>query len=78
MSAIEAKLGAIMSIMNNRERINHSINEVGIVEGAEQKKLVDRGLAHEGPYQLEEAQFINENMSYNCLTTTSLPITHQP
>ena len=76
MSAIEAKLGAIMSRMNNRERINHSINEVGIVEGAEQKKLVDRGLAHS--YQLEEAQFINENMGYNCLTTTSLPITHQP
>ena len=34
MSAIEAKLDAIMNRMNNQERRGHSCNEVGIVEGA--------------------------------------------
>ena len=32
MSAIEAKQEALMSKMNNKERIIHSKNEVGIVE----------------------------------------------
>ena len=35
MSTIEAKLDAIMNRMNNHERRGHSVNEVGIVEGAE-------------------------------------------
>ena len=50
MSTIEAKLDAITNIMNNQERRSHSVNEVGIVEGAEQKNIVDQGLTHEGPY----------------------------
>ena len=36
--------------MSNQERRSHSANEVGIVEGAEQKCDNDQGLAHEGPY----------------------------
>ena len=55
LSAIEAKLDAIMSKMNNQEKISHSAHEVGIVEGAKQKSVVDQGLTHEGPYQVEEA-----------------------
>ena len=54
MLEIEAKLDALMSKMNNQERRSHSTNEVGIVEGAEQKQT-DQGLAHEGPYQVKEA-----------------------
>ena len=54
MSIIEAKLDAIMNKMNNQERRGHSYNEVGIVEGAEQKNVADKGLAPEGPYQVEE------------------------
>ena len=34
MIAIEAKLDAIMNRMNNQERRSHSVNEVGIVNGA--------------------------------------------
>ena len=41
MTAIEAKLDTIMTKMNNQERRNHSINEVGIVEVVEQKSVVD-------------------------------------
>ena len=58
MSTIEAKLDAVMNRMNNQERRGHFCNEVGIVEGAEQKNVVDQGLAHEGPYQVEEVQYL--------------------
>ena len=50
MSAIEAKLDALMSKMNNQERRSHSANVVRIEEGGEQKCIVDEGLAHEGRY----------------------------
>ena len=54
MSTIEAKLDAIMNRSKNQETRGHSCNEVGIVEGAEKKCVADQGLAHEGPYQVEE------------------------
>ena len=73
MSAIEAKLDTIMNRMNNQERIGHSYNEVGIMEGSEQKNITDQGLAHEGPYQIEEAQYINMNRSYNFKPNNNLP-----
>ena len=45
MTVIEAKLDAIMTRMNNQERRSHSANEVGIVNGAEQNRIADQGLA---------------------------------
>ena len=33
MSAIEAKLDALMSNLSNQERITHSSNEVGTIKG---------------------------------------------
>ena len=54
MTAIEAKLDGIKNIMNNQERRSHSVNEVRIVDGVEQKSVDDQGLAHEGPYHVEE------------------------
>ena len=78
MSAIEAKLDAIMNRMNNQERRGHSCNEVGIVEGAEQKNVVDLELAHEGPCQVEEAQYINKNRSYNFKPNNNLPTQYTP
>ena len=61
MSAIEAKLDTIMNMMNNQGRRGHSCNEVGVVEGARQKCATTEGLTTEGPYQVEEAQFVNGN-----------------
>ena len=52
MITIEAKLDVIMNRLNNQERRNHSAHEVGIVKDAEK---INEGLAHEGPYQVEEA-----------------------
>ena len=54
MTAIEAKLDAIMTRMNNQERKSHSVNEVGTIKGAEHNRIVDQGLAQEGAYQVEE------------------------
>ena len=78
MSAIEAKLDALMSKMGHQERRVHSGHEVGTVEGGEQKCIANAGLDHEGPYQVEEAQFVNGNKSYNFKPNTNLPpTTHQ-
>ena len=41
MSTIEAKLDALMSKINNRERRSHSANAVGIEEGGEQKCIAN-------------------------------------
>ena len=75
MSAIEAKLDALMGKMNNQERRSHSTNAVGIEEVGEKKCITNDGLAHEGPYQLEEAQFVSGNKSYNFKPNTNL-LTH--
>ena len=78
MSAIEAKLDALMNKVNMQERSNKSAHLVGIVED-QQKDLNDEGLAQDGPYQQEEVQFINGNRSYNFkLTQIFQLITHQP
>ena len=41
----------------------HSAHEVGTIERNEQKSSAEEGLTHEGPYQVEEAQFLNANRS---------------
>ena len=61
MTAIEAKLDALMN--ENQEGRMHPAHEVRTVEKSEQKSSVEEGLALEGPYQVEEAQFINGNRS---------------
>ena len=55
MTAIEAKLDALMSKMGNRERRMHLAYEVGTVDENEKRNNGKEGLAHEGPYQVEEA-----------------------
>ena len=45
MTAIEAKLDAIMNRMNNQERISHSVNEGGTINDAEQNRVSNKGLA---------------------------------
>ena len=51
----------------------HSAREMGTVEGSEQKSITDEGLAHEGPYRAEEAQFVGGNKSYKFKPNTNLP-----
>ena len=42
------------------------------------KSTNDEGLAHEGPYQVEEAQFVGGNKSYNFKPNTNLPTHYTP
>ena len=65
MIAIEEKLDALMSKMENQERRMHSENEVGTIDENEKRNSAEEGLAHEGPYQVEEAQYLNATRSYN-------------
>ena len=76
MTTIEAKLDMLMSKMSTHERRCHSINTIGIEEGGEQKCMTDKGLAHEGPYQMEKAQFVGGNGSYNFKPNNHLPTQH--
>ena len=79
MTSIEAKLDALMSKIGNQEKRTHSENEMGTVDENEKMNSVEEGLAHEGPYQVKEAQYLNSNGSYNILSPTSTCqlITHQ-
>ena len=49
MTAIEAKLDALMKNMGNHERRMHSANEVGKDDENEKRNSVEEGLTHEGP-----------------------------
>ena len=72
MTAIEAKLDALISRLSHHKKISHSTNEVGTRDGAEHK-CVYKGLAQEGPYQMEEIQYLNGNRSYNFKPNNNLP-----
>ena len=77
MSTIKAKLDVLMNKMNNQERKIYLANEVGIMERVEQKQT-DQGLAHESPYQVEEAQYIQGNRGYNFKPNSNLPTHYTP
>ena len=78
VTAIEAKLAALMSKMENQESIMHSTNEVGTVDEIEKRNSAEEGLAHEGPYQVEEAQYLNATRSYNFKHNLNLPTHYTP
>ena len=78
MTALEAKLDELMSKMGNHERIMHSANEVGTIYENEKRNSVEEGLAHEGPYQVEEAQYLNAHRSYNFKPNLNLPTHYTP
>ena len=78
MTAIEAKLDALMNKLGNQERRMHSTHEVTTMEGNEQQSGANEGLAYKGPYQVEEAQFVNGNRSNNFKPNLNLPTYYTP
>ena len=78
MSAIEAKLDALMNKLGNNERRVHTALEMGTVEGGEKRNSVEEGPNHEGPYQVEEAQYLNANRSYSFKPNLNLPTHYTP
>ena len=73
MTAIKAKIVALMRKMGNHKRRMLSANEVGKVDKNEKMNNAKKGLAHEDPYQVEEAQYLNATRSYNLKPNLSLP-----
>ena len=64
MTAMETKLDAIMHKLGNREKRMHYAHEVGAVGRDGIKRRVE-GPIDEDPYQVEEANYLNEQRSYH-------------
>ena len=56
----------------------HSTHELGTVDDSEKANSADKGLTHEGPYQVKEAQYLNANISYNFKPNLNLPSHYTP
>ena len=69
MSAMEAKLDALMHWLDKRM---HSANEIGAVE-IEGRRRNAEGLAEEGSYAVEEANYLNEQRAYHFKPNPNLP-----
>ena len=78
MTAIEAKLDALMNKLGNNERRMHTTLEVGTVGEGEKRNSADEGLTHEGSYQVEEEQYLNANRSYTFKPNLNLPTHYTP
>ena len=78
MTAIEEKLDALMNKLGNNERKIHSTHEVGTVDESEKRNSAEEGLAYESPYQVEKAQYLNANRSYNFKPNLKLPTHYTP
>ena len=75
MTAIEAKLDALMNKLGNNERRMHTALEARTVNEGEKKNSTE-GPTHEGSYQVEEAQYLNANRSYTFKPNLNLPTHH--
>ena len=64
-----------MNKLGSQDRRMHLAHEVETMEGNKQKSIIDEGHAHKGPYQVEEAQFMGGNISFNFEPNTNL-LTH--
>ena len=74
MSAIEAKLDALMHRVDKRM---HSANEIGAVE-RERRVNNAEGRAAEGLYVVEEANYLNEQRAYHFKPNPNLPTQYTP
>ena len=73
MTAIKAKLDALMNKFGNNERRMHTTLEVGTLDEREKRNSAEEGPTHEGSYQVKEAQYLNANRSYTFKRNLNLP-----
>ena len=76
MTAIEAKLDAMMNKLGTNERRMHTAHEVGAVDERIRKSAEE--LVGEEPYQVEEAKYMNEQRSYHFKPNPNLPTHYTP
>ena len=74
MSAIEAKLDALMHRLDKRM---HSANEIGAVEREGRVNNAEER-AEEGSYAVEEANYLNEHRAYHFKPNPNLPTHYTP
>ena len=77
MTAMEAKLDAIMHLMDRQEKRLHSAHKIGAIDREGTRKSAE-GLAEEDPYQVEEAKYLNEQRSYHFMLNLNLPTHYNP
>ena len=77
MTAMEAKLDAIMHKLKNQEKRMHSAHEIGAMERDGIRRSVE-GPIDEDLYQVEEANYLNEQRSYHFKPNPNLPTHYTP
>ena len=77
MTAMEAKLVAIMHMMDKQERKMHTAHEIGAVE----RELMRRSAevpTEDDSYGAEEVKYVNEQRSYHFKPNPNLPTHYNP
>ena len=77
MTAMEAKLDAIMHRMDKHEKKLHSTHEIRAVE-RDGTRRSDEIPTEEDPYQVEEAKYMSEQRSYHSKPNPNLPTHYNP
>ena len=77
MTAMEAKLDAIMHRMDKQDKELHSAHENGAVERNGIRRSAE-GPTEEDPYEVEEANCMNEQRSYHFKPNPNLPTHYNP
>ena len=77
MTAMEAKLDAIMHRMDKQERKMHTTHEIGVVERELMRRSADVP-TEEDSYGAEEVKYVNEQRSYHFKPNPNLPTHYNP
>ena len=77
MTAMEAKLDAIMHRMDKQERKTHIAHEIGAVEREAMRRNAEIP-KEEDAYEVEEAKYLNEPGSYPFKPNPNLPTHYNP
>ena len=77
MTAMEAKLDAIMHMMEKQERKMHTTHEIGAVE-RETMRRNDEIPKVEDAYEVKEAKYLNEPRSYHFMPNPNRPTRYNP
>ena len=77
MTAMEAKLDAIMHRLGNQEKGMNSAHEIGAVE-RDGIRISVEGPIDKDPYQVEEAKYLNEPRSFHFKPNPNLPTHYTP
>ena len=77
MISMEAKLDDIMHRMDKQDKKLHFAHEIGALERGGIRRSVE-GLADEDPYEVEEANYLNEPRSYRFKPNPDLPTHYNP